>query len=83
MICRAHEQLCVSQFEQLLPHIAGENGIPVRNDGLRKSMISVDIVQIQLCNLHGSEWMVQENEMPIFAELVHNYKYSIVLVRLW
>ena len=55
VVCTTHSYICVKQFEQLLPNIAGEDFISIRNHNSGKAMKFKDVIQINHCHLESSE----------------------------
>lgn len=64
--------------EQFLPDIACEDAIPVGNDGQRKSVQSINLLQEHFGNLECCEWMCQRKKMGIFGEFVDHHQHCVI-----
>lgn len=57
MIRRDHTQLCSSQSEQRSPQGTGKNAIPIRNQGLRHAVQTMNVLHILFCHFQSCEGM--------------------------
>jgi hypothetical protein len=72
VIGSAHLELCLSQFEKLLPNITCENFVPIRDQCFWQTMQLENI--IHKCNyyLEGSEGVLQWNKVGIVREFIYH-----------
>ena len=83
VIWGAHPELSISQSEQLSPKFTGEYWIPIRYDGLRNAMQTVNLINICCSHLRCWKRMRQRNEMTLLGKLIHYYQNAVILAGLW
>lgn len=71
VVRRTHLQLNTSTLENLLPEVASENLIPIRDQGQRHAMQLVDSIHENVSNLSCSIRMTEGNKVSILCERIH------------
>jgi hypothetical protein len=69
---RTETKLDASEVEQLRPQVAGEDRIPITDNGARKTVKAHNVVKECLCHSESGIWVTQWYEMSHLRETIHH-----------
>jgi hypothetical protein len=75
MISFVEMQLGALKLEQLLPKIAGESWVAIKNNRMRQAMKLEDLIHEELSHNGGCKWVLKSTEMRILGKTI-NYHHD-------
>ena len=74
MVRRTHMKLNICQVKLFLPQTAKEHLILIGYNGLRKTMVFIDVVKKYTSYRESCKWMPEGKEIWIFGEGIHYHQ---------
>jgi hypothetical protein len=81
VVASAQFQVGARGTEDRLPKLASENGITVRDQGLRHTVEAKDVVDEEISNLTCCVWVLDRDKVSLLCEFIDDDENAIELAR--